>query len=926
MTRVPTLVAVLAANAAIGTALRLMLPYTLAESGERYRYYAMSLFFPLPECPSFHCFRILPPALVSLLPHSIVDSFLMVGVAALVLAATMLWALARALGASTAAAHWTMLWFWGTWGAILSLADPLLITDPLQLLWSTAALYLLVTHHFVAALLVLVTGAAVKETVLLVPMIFALYAVLVGDRAASKPIWLAVLIAAPVFAWLWIRVTLTTGYGYVSHEDEPYVRATYFFGLWLPNLGPFPLNLLIASLYMFGAFGAAWVLGIKGLFDGEPRWRALAAACVLPMVFLSLFQVPDRALASFPYAVLPAAGLISSRLPWLLGVALLAANLALTVRMNTAIDWLPRMPWLLGGLLLLTCAALWSVARRSHAGAAPPAPSRSTAWRPTPVSSVPRFWREHVAKPLVAGAVVCAIFATSIPALAAWRGKRATTLEVAVDSSGARLMNDGLGSPGLGLSRDGEWLATVLEAGGERAIWVTHLPTGNVRRVDGTEGASAPFWSSDARTLGFFATGALHTIDRDGGSARRVAAAPQPRGGAFRNDGAILFVPDAHQGLMLVTPGGGMPVPVTRVDRSAGEVSHHWPVWLPDERHFLFLADRERADEADLMIGAVDAGLPRRLASGTANVAVAEPHLLVVARGATVWMHPFDPNRQLLIPTGQRIADSLMWSRSTHRAAFAVAGDRLLLARRPPTVGRDRADTRWVDRTGEISPDRHGDADYDTSDGDHQDEPRLPPRAAAAAREILQSLPERTRITDVSSDGNRVVFQRHGPQSWGLWMATLNAPEPKVLVDTAADEVDGALSPDGRWLAYTSTVEGSSEVFVRPMTPEGASLRVSAAGGAQPRWRADGRELVYVADDRAFYAVPVDPDNDAPFGAPRLLFTRDLIARDAGDARTYTMTDDAQRFRLLVARAPRPGAAMQLISNWRHVIGVSGTR
>src|SRR2546425_12559432 len=84
-------------NLTIGLLLRLALPYTLADSGERYRYYAMSLFFPLPDCPSFHCFRILPPLVTSLLPFEVADSFIVTGFVFQVLAGAMLWYIAEYL-------------------------------------------------------------------------------------------------------------------------------------------------------------------------------------------------------------------------------------------------------------------------------------------------------------------------------------------------------------------------------------------------------------------------------------------------------------------------------------------------------------------------------------------------------------------------------------------------------------------------------------------------------------------------------------------------------------------------------------------------------------------------------------------------------------------------------------------------------------
>ncbi len=97
-------------NLAIGLSLRLAMPYTLADSGERYRYYAMSLFFPIRDCPSFHCFRILPPLLTSLLPFEVIDSFIVAGFVLQVLAGVMLWLIAEHMQCSKRVAASAVAW------------------------------------------------------------------------------------------------------------------------------------------------------------------------------------------------------------------------------------------------------------------------------------------------------------------------------------------------------------------------------------------------------------------------------------------------------------------------------------------------------------------------------------------------------------------------------------------------------------------------------------------------------------------------------------------------------------------------------------------------------------------------------------------------------------------------------------------------
>jgi hypothetical protein len=141
--------------------------------------------------------------------------------------------------------------------------------------------------------------------------------------------------------WLGLRAFLHLHHAYSVAGDAEYLRRTYFFGVWLPGLGPFPRNVRMALLQIFGAFGAAWILCSVGWARSNRHARVLTAATIPPMVFLSLYPIPDRALAGFPWAVLIPAGAVASALPGGLIAPLLIVNAAFTMRMNAALPWLP---------------------------------------------------------------------------------------------------------------------------------------------------------------------------------------------------------------------------------------------------------------------------------------------------------------------------------------------------------------------------------------------------------------------------------------------------------------------------------------------------------------------------------------------------------------------------------------------------------
>jgi Tol biopolymer transport system component len=120
---------------------------------------------------------------------------------------------------------------------------------------------------------------------------------------------------------------------------------------------------------------------------------------------------------------------------------------------------------------------------------------------------------------------------------------------------------------------------------------------------------------------------------------------------------------------------------------------------------------------------------------------------------------------------------------------------------------------------------------------------------------------------------------------------------------------------DGKWVAYQSDESGKQEIYVQGFSPSepGSSGKwlISAGGGREPRWSADGKELFYLAPDNVLMAVPVRAGATFMSGTPRALFT----TRAAIDRSTsYGVTSDG-RFLVRTAREPAPSPAT-VVLNW----------
>ena len=148
--------------------------------------------------------------------------------------------------------------------------------------------------------------------------------------------------------------------------------------------------------------------------------------------------------------------------------------------------------------------------------------------------------------------------------------------------------------------------------------------------------------------------------------------------------------------------------------------------------------------------------------------------------------------------------------------------------------------------------------------------------------------------TDWSSDGQRLAFSTGLPSD--IWLLTVADPaRPVKIVASPGDQMHGNFSPDGGFLAYTSNESGRFDVYVQSLRPPARKWPISVNGGYEPRWRADGQELYYLANDQMLMAVPVS-SGAAPFGVPRPLFQTQVRAGVSALRAHFVPTRDGSRF------------------------------
>lgn len=177
-------------------------------------------------------------------------------------------------------------------------------------------------------------------------------------------------------------------------------------------------------------------------------------------------------------------------------------------------------------------------------------------------------------------------------------------------------------------------------------------------------------------------------------------------------------------------------------------------------------------------------------------------------------------------------------------------------------------------------------------------------------------------VTDISPDGQTLIYQRSAPQtSLDIWALPLagNAQAGPYLNSRAAENF-GRLSPDGRWLAYGSDETGEFQVYVDSFPSKSRRTLVSTRGGLWPMWRADGRELYYLTANDRMMVVDVSASPEGPrFSSPRELLTS---PRPNGYAERpqYVPSADGQRFLFNAQLEDSVPRTIEVILNWPALV------
>jgi Tol biopolymer transport system component len=524
----------------------------------------------------------------------------------------------------------------------------------------------------------------------------------------------------------------------------------------------------------------------------------------------------------------------------------------------------------------------------------------------------------------------------------------------------------------ISISPDGRRavLETVVER--KRLLWVRDLDNPAPRMLaEIDDSAQTAFWAPNSRELAFFDGSKLKRIDLAGGPPVPITdTAGTTRGtGSWNQDDAIIFG-SAGTPLFRVPAGGGTPAPLTQLDEARNEREHSAPWFLPDGRHFLYLAVSTDPKKSAVYVGDLGSKIRKQVTIGATRAIYANPGYLLYVRDQTLMAQPFRTNELETTGDAVPLAEQIygadirsFWASQNGTLAYisGSGGASVQLTwfdykgTKLDAVGAP-ANLEWFslspdDSTVAFTRDAQGGRRFDifTHDLARGSESRLTTsgdnhfpvwswdgsrvyfaRNRNGTWKVYQKNANNTGSEDeveaaygmpmaASRDGH-YLFVTTPPDNLGtgndIWVLPLSGDgKPQPYVKTKFSEGRPRLSPNSHWLAYQSNELGGFQIHVVSFPKPSEKWTISTSGGMNPVWRHDGRELYYYSLDGKIMAVEVKPGPQRPFGPPKALFEVRISTFNTG----FEVSNNGH-FLLPMLVEHEASAPMTVVLNWPELL------
>jgi len=513
----------------------------------------------------------------------------------------------------------------------------------------------------------------------------------------------------------------------------------------------------------------------------------------------------------------------------------------------------------------------------------------------------------------------------------------------------------------IALSADGSMLAFISpdQNSGLPVLFIQRIGSPEATMVQGSEGASYPFWAPDGSAVAFFANGKLLKAAASGGTPQMLAPVLNARGGTWGRKGVLLYSPDSGSSVWQVNTDGTGISAVTEKLRVDNQVTHRWPLFLPDGDHFLYYAGNFVNNKDDKISGIYETSLsdPKNTklvllcrssfaySSGRLFYVDADQHLVCIA---------FDPSTSSVTEPTTTISNTIGYQPSTYWSAVTASDNGTLIYNVHP--GATLSVLTWMDRSGKelsrigapavmanptISPDGTRVA-ADVSDTKANNVDVWIDSATTnmrftfdPAEEVVgvwsrdgSNIAYRSNITtgtaffvkaasglekeklifnagltddmfpsSWSSDDSQIVCTYQSPNGSHVSLLSLADGKNTIFNLGKGNQSNPQISRDGKWMAYASDESGQWEAYVTAFPAAAGKWQVSRGGGTEPRWRGDGKEIYYLGPGGMLTAVSVSSQGTFSTGQPVPLFQfHGRAPISSTDTFSYDVTSDGSKF------------------------------
>lgn len=518
--------------------------------------------------------------------------------------------------------------------------------------------------------------------------------------------------------------------------------------------------------------------------------------------------------------------------------------------------------------------------------------------------------------------------------------------------------------PNFALSPDGQTLAF----GSAEGILLRRLDSFDVHKVDGSDGGSSPFWSSDGQWLGFSAQGKLWKTKLERGAVPQALC--DVLGGANASwVGDTILLSDVAGGrpeIYRVSGQGGPAVKLTVL--KPGEWRHGWPRLTPDGRRYLYEAAMAGSLERRLILASLDSTESTVVTKNVSQVTFVADDRLAFVRDGKLLTQRFDLKKGALLGEPSLVAENVAYFYPSGRAMFDSVNSvivyrtdtsrgRLVLTDRSgrskviddqnlfsqysgsfSTSGKRVAVTVLDRSTGMgdiwIYDLERGGRDRFTNDPGISLTPVWTPddRAIVYASGAVGTLPNVVRRSfaspaaetltapgkfqfpgSVSPDGSTLFYSREDTKTAeDIYRLDLRSGKAEPLLNSEFAESEGQVSPDGRWLAFVSNASGANEVYLQSLVQRDLPrVRISTNGGSYPRWKRDSGELFYLSPQKVLMSVI--PSAPGEWGNAKV----SELVRASADTLRYDAAPDGQSFLFVEGSHGASDALFHVILGWQ---------